>query len=119
MKEVKSESAKSGKSCELAEIRRTLAEIDKLRFAKGLSLAETGRLESASVDLRNREREIISAMGEEVAAKIKASSVSLEELVKSIKVRTKKISGLPKGLDKTSDVILEVIDILRRVGREL
>lgn len=104
---------------ELAELRRAFLEIENLRFASGISTKEKISLESASVNLRDIEREIISMLGEEIAREIKASSVSLEELTKRIKTRTDKFSKLPGALDKTTDIILEVIDIARRIGREL
>ncbi|MEN6619380.1 MAG: hypothetical protein ABFC28_07790 [Rikenellaceae bacterium] len=103
---------------ELGELRRALLEVEKLRFAMGVTAEESGRLESASVDLRIREREIIASMGEEFAAQIRASAISLTELSKRIKARTAKLSKLPKNLDKTSGVILEIIDIARRIERE-
>lgn len=104
---------------EFGELRRALEEVEKLRFARGVTAAEFGRLELASVGLRDKEREIIAALGEEIAGRIKASSLSLAELSKRIKARTAKLSKLPKSLDKISDVILEVIDIARRIEREL
>lgn len=104
---------------ELGEIRRALSEIEKLRFSKGVSNEEYTRLEYASVDLRDREREVIAKLGVEIASKIKASSLSLSELSKRIKARTAKLSKLPKSMDKISAVILEIIDIARRVEREL
>lgn len=103
---------------ELEELRRALDEIERLRFTKGVLEADLVRLESASVDLRERERMIIASVGEEIAAQIKASAVSLSDLSKRIKERTSKISRLPKSLDKISTVILEIIDIARRVDRE-
>lgn len=103
---------------ELGELRRALEEIEKLRFARGVSAAELVHLEKASVDLRDREREIISSMGEVLAAQIKASSISLSELSKRIKERNEKLSRLPKSLDKISGIILEIIDIARRTDRE-
>lgn len=106
-------------SGELGEIRRALEEVEKLRFAKGVTEDEYRRLESASVDLRSREREIIAALGVKIAGEIKASSLSLLELSKRIKTRTAELSGLPKTLDKISDILLEVIDIVRRVQKEL
>ncbi|MFA6334600.1 MAG: hypothetical protein WCX48_03475 [Bacteroidales bacterium] len=104
---------------ELAELRRALEEIEKLRFVAGISSEEAVRLESASVDLREREREIIASLGEEVAGQIKSSSISLEKLSKRIKTRNQKLSRFPKSMDKISEVILEIIDIAGRVGREL
>ena len=106
-------------SGELGEIRRALEEVEKLRFAKGVTEDEYGRLESASVDLRSREREIIAALGVKIAGEIKASSLSLLELSKRIKTRTAELSRLPKSLDKISAVILEVIEIVRRLQREM
>lgn len=104
---------------ELGELRRALVEVERLRFTKGISDVERLRLESASVELRERERVVIALAGEEIAAQIKASAVSLSELSKRIKARTTKLSGLPKSLDKISVVILEIIDIARRIDREI
>jgi len=104
---------------ELGELRRALEVVEKLRFARGVTAEEYVRLESASVDLRDREREIIAKLGAEIVAQIKASSLSLAELSKRIKTRTAKLSKLPKSLDKISTVILEIIDIARRIDKEL
>jgi isopropylmalate/homocitrate/citramalate synthase len=103
----------------LEEIRVALAEAEKLRFVKKLSAMEISRLEIASAKLREREREVIATLGIEIAENIKKSALSLEELSKRIKSRTTKLSKLPKSLDKISDVILEIIDLARRVAREL
>ncbi len=80
---------------------------------------EISRLEIASAKLREREREGISSLGLEIADKIMNSSLSLEELSKRIKSRTTRLSKLPKNLDKISDVILEIINLAKRVAREL
>ena len=104
---------------ELEELRRALEEVEKLRFAKGVTIEEYARLESASVNLRDKEREIISKLGAEIASQIMASSLSLSELSKRIKDRIAKLSKLPKSLDKISAVILEIIDIARRIEKEL
>ena len=106
-------------SDELGVIRRAFDEVEKLRFAKGVTEEEYKRLESASIDLRAREREIIASLGLVIAAEIKASSLSLLELSKRIKTRTADLSGLPKTLDKISGIILYVIDIARRLQREM
>ncbi len=103
----------------LEEIRVALAEAEKLRFVKKLSSMEISRLEIASAKLREREREVISSLGLEIADKIMNSSLSLEELSKRIKSRTTRLSKLPKNLDKISDVILEIINLAKRVAREL
>lgn len=107
------------KSGELGELRRALDMIENLRFSPDLSEVDVRRLEEASVELRNREREIVASIGSKLAGEIMASSVSMKELTERIKMRTEKLSKLPKGLDRFSEVILEIIDIARRVGREL
>jgi len=104
---------------ELGELRLALGEIERLRFTKVISDVERLRLETASVELRERERVVIALAGEEIAAQIKASAISLSDLSKRIKARTAKLSGLPKSLDKISVVILEIIDIARRIDREI
>jgi len=104
---------------ELGELRLALCEIERLRFTKGVSETDLARLERASTELRERERVVIAMTGEEIAAQIKASAVSLSDLSKRIKARTTKLSRLPKSLDKISLVILEIIDIARRIDREI
>ncbi len=110
---------RNGITEELGELRLALEEIERLRFTKGVSETDLARLESASADLRERERVVITKIGEEIASQIKASAISLSDLSKRIKARTAKLSRLPKSLDKISSVILEIIDIARRIDREI
>jgi uncharacterized protein involved in exopolysaccharide biosynthesis len=118
---------------QLAQIRKSLAEIEELRYKalknsvngiksgeqqfRDISLGQKShtpliQLELASVDLRKKERELVSKIGTEVASKIKAEGDSLETLAAKIRKRVEKMGRLPKQLDKLSKVILNIVTII-------
>ncbi|MCE5321641.1 MAG: hypothetical protein PHV09_08265 [Bacteroidales bacterium] len=118
---------------QLAQIRKSLAEIEELRY-KALKNSVNGiksgeqqfrdislgpktptplmQLELASVDLRRTERELVSKIGTDIASKIKADGDSLETLAAKIRKRVEKMGRLPKQLDKLSKVILNIVTII-------
>ncbi len=94
---------------ELALLRKALQLAEQKRFADNLSPDQKRELESASVAIREREREIIAQIGKEIADNIKESSESLEQLAKDIRNRTTGISSGAKQLNKLSKAILTVL----------
>lgn len=94
---------------ELALLRKALQFAEQKRFADNLSPDQKRELESASVAIREREREIIAQIGKEIADNIKESSESLEQLAKDIRNRTTGISSGAKQLNKLSKAILTVL----------
>ena len=118
---------------QLAQIRKSLAEIEEMRY-KALKNSVNGiksgeqqfrdinlgpktptplmQLELASVDLRRTERELVSKIGTDIASKIKADGDSLETLAAKIRKRIEKMGRLPKQLDKLSKVILNIVTII-------
>jgi len=118
---------------QLAQIRKSLAEIEDLRYktlknsVNGIKSGEQQfrdislghktptplmQLELASVDLRRTERELVSKIGTDIASKIKADGDSLETLAAKIRKRVEKLGRLPKQLDKLSTVILNIVTII-------
>ena len=118
---------------QLAQIRKSLAEIEEMRY-KALKNSVNGiksgeqqfrdinlgpktptplmQLELASVELRRTERELVTKIGTEIASKIKADGDSLETLAAKIRKRVEKMGRLPKQLDKLSKVILNIVTII-------
>jgi hypothetical protein len=99
---------------ELALLRKTIEEVELLRCksVKESRDVDTELLEKSSIELREREREIIKKTGESIASKIKADGESLEVLTKRLKARIERMGRLPKRLDKISKVILKISDVL-------
>ena len=95
-------------SRELLEIRKALEIAEEKRFAAGLTALQKKELEQASMVLRDRERELISQMGQEIAQSIKASGAQLEILAKNIRARTSKMSHTNKSLGKVKKALLLV-----------
>ena len=118
---------------QLAQIRKSLAEIEEMRY-KALKNSVNGiksgeqqfrdinlgpktptplmQLELASVELRRTERELVTKIGTDIASKIKADGDSLEPLAAKIRKRVEKMGRLPKQLDKLSKVILNIVTII-------
>lgn len=99
---------------ELAKIRKAIEDIELLRYgaSKEKRTVEVERLEYASLELKEKEREIIKSIGESIASKIKAEGESLGALSEKLKERVKRMGRLPKRLDKISKVILKISDII-------
>lgn len=91
---------------ELSEIRKALFVAEDKRFAAGLTQLKKKELEQASIVLRDRERELISRIGNEIALSIKVSGEQLEKLSKDIRTRTKKMSSTTHSLEKVKKAIL-------------
>lgn len=95
---------------ELNLLRKALEKAEEARFAKGLDDAQREELEKASVILRVKERELINKIGVEIAAQIKESSESLEELVKAIRQRSAGLSKTAKKTDAVTKALEKVIE---------
>lgn len=92
-------------SHELSEIRKALEIADEKRLAPGLTTLQKKELEQASIVLRNREREIISKIGKDIAESIKNSSAQLEILAKNIRARTQKMSKTTQSLNQVKKAL--------------
>lgn len=108
---------------QLAQLRKSLAEIEELRYKsiKGNhNLIKAGpaipqstlQLELAAVELRRAERALITKLGTDVASKIKAHGETLEALATKIRMRVEKMGRLPKRLDAISKAILNIITLI-------
>ncbi len=95
---------------ELNLLRRALEKAEEARFEKGLDDAQREELEKASVILRVKERELINKIGVEIAAQIKESSDSLEELAKAIRQRSAGLSNTAKKTDAVTKALEKVIE---------
>lgn len=103
---------------ELNLLRRALEKAEEARFEKGLDDAQREELEKASVILRVKERELINKIGVEIAAQIKESSDSLEELAKAIRQRSAGLSNTAKKTDavtKALEKVIEAVFLLKRL----
>lgn len=114
----KGDSGKGDSGKELNLLRRALEEAERARFEKGLDEAQREELERASVVLRVRERALINEIGVEIAAQIKESGESLEELAKSIRHRSARMSRTAKNTDavtKALEKVVEAVILLKRL----
>ncbi len=114
----KGDSGKGDSGKELNLLRRALEEAERARFEKGLNEAQREELERASVVLRVRERALINEIGVEIAAQIKESGESLEELAKSIRHRSARMSRTAKNTDavtKALEKVVEAVVLLKRL----
>ena len=110
--------AKKGVTCtvaaELAKIRKSIEEVEKLRISavKRGREEDVLRLEEASAALIKKEREVVKRVGEEAASKIKSDGESLKVLSEKLKARVKRMGRLPKRLDTISKIILKISDLI-------
>ena len=110
---------KSDQAVKLTEIYTALSEVEKLRFSDNLSKSERDELERAAVTLKREEQRLIKNINEEIVAQIKQSSLSLDELAKSVRARSTKLSKTAKGIDKATKAILVVVDVIERVKKQI
>lgn len=118
---------------QLAQLRKSLADIEELRYKSiksNLNCTKSGddfvnkkndnpgkqqsllQLEQAAIELRRAERALITKLGTNIASKIKADGESLEALASKIRKRVEKMGRLPKRLDAISKVILNIITLI-------
>ncbi|EKD31756.1 MAG: hypothetical protein ACD_77C00257G0008 [uncultured bacterium] len=108
---------------QLAQLRKSLDEIEELRYKSIKSKLNftksnpamqqsTLQLEQAAVELRRAERALITKLGTDIASKIKADGESLEALASKIRKRVEKMGRLPKRLDAISKAILNIITLI-------
>lgn len=97
-------------SSELAKIRMLLSEAEAARL-KAIEKKQLRSLEEASLLLREKERELIGRMGEEIAKRIESDSRSLNELASQIRSRIENSGKVPKRLDKITKIILKIAEI--------
>lgn len=101
-------------AAELANIRKSIEEVEKLRISAVKRGREEDilRLEEASAELVKKERVIVKRVGEEAALKIKSDGESLKVLSEKLKARVKRMGRLPKRLDTISKIILKISDLI-------
>ena len=101
-------------AAELANIRKSIEEVEKLRISavKGGREEDILRLEEVSTELIKKERAVVKRVGEEAASKIKSDGESLKALSEKLKVRVKRMGRLPKRLDTISKIILKISDLI-------
>lgn len=93
-------------AAQLSEIREALAVVEKNRFLIASNTNEKVELEEASIVLRNRERELISLIGKEIAESIKSTSSQLKALSKKIRTQTLKMSTTTQSIKKIKNALL-------------
>ncbi len=97
---------------ELADIRKALEIAEEARFSSSsLTTKQNKELEQASLVLRDRERELISIIGKEIAQSIKGYGTQLDTLSKTIRERTKKMSKTTQSLNKVKKALLMVSNL--------
>lgn len=92
----------------LSEISNALKVVDEKRFSSTLTLTQKRELEQASTVLRDRERELLAQIGQEIAQSIKTMGSQLTILSKDIRAKTKKMSRTTQSLSKVKKALLLV-----------
>ncbi|MDD3990302.1 MAG: hypothetical protein PHP30_09450 [Bacteroidales bacterium] len=98
------------KDKELAQLRKLLKETELLRFQTE-DKTKIQALETASVELRDRERLLIKEMGDLMSESIEIGGKTLNELATRIRKKIEKMGRLPKKMDKISKIILQLSEI--------
>ncbi|MDD2584344.1 MAG: hypothetical protein WCR61_05220 [Bacteroidales bacterium] len=93
---------------QLSEISNALKIVEEKRFSSTLSPAQKRELEQASTVLRDRERELLAQIGQEIAQSIKTMGSQLTLLSKKIRAKTKKMSYTTQSLNKVKKALLLV-----------
>ena len=101
---------------DLKQIREALIVAEKLRFdSTNLSKEQLSELERASLELRRREREIISIMQDNVVKAVKESSKDIENVIKLMRNRAIKMSKSAKSAEK----VKKAIDTISGIASQL
>lgn len=101
----------------LKEVRKAIADADKLRTDVELAKESRLEMERMAVGLRKLERELISGMQDDINERLEAAVSGLKELSAEIRTKASKMDGPAKTLKhlkdffKTIDVILKTFTI--------
>ena len=98
----------TGYAAELGSLRKEQQRVDSLRIEPGITDEQRRSLEEESLLLRRRERELVAAIGKEVAAAIEASAGALKELSGRIKATSARMGRNTARLDKAGKVAAAV-----------
>lgn len=93
---------------QLSEISNALKVVEEKRFSTLLTPIQKRELEQASTVLRDRERELLAQIGEEIAQSIKTMGSQLTILSKEIRAKTKKMSHTTQSLKNVKKALLLV-----------
>ncbi len=98
----------TGYAIELGSLRKEQQRVDKQRLEPGITEEQRRFLEEESLLLRRRERELVAAIGKEVAAAIEASAGALKELSGRIKATSARMGRNTARLDKAGKLAVAV-----------
>ena len=100
--------ATAGYAAELGKLGKEQQRVDRQRLEPGITEEQRRSLEEESLLLRQRERELVAAIGKEVAAAIEASTGALKELSGRIKATSARMGSNTARLDKAGKVAVAV-----------
>ncbi len=102
----------------LKQIREALILAEKLRLdSKDISQDQREKLELASIELRNQEREIIISMQDNVVKAVKESVKDLENVIKLMRKRALRMSRSAKSVNKIKEAINTISEIASQIQK--
>jgi|GEM_PF-3651064 len=104
-----SNSSSKDNSDTLEGIRLLIESADCLRFNSKITRDERLEIEKLVLDLRQKERLILSESNKEISRIVKISSLPLEELSKRIRDKSAKLSVLAKETERINQIIKNLI----------
>lgn len=104
-----SNSSSKGNADTLEGIRLLIESADCLRFNSKITRDERSEIEHLILDLRQKERLILSESNKEISRIVKISSLPLEELSKRIRDKSAKLSVLAKETERINQIIKNLI----------
>ena len=101
----------------LADIRKSIADVDAKRALKRLTEEQREALEMTSVGLREAERIAIAKKQKKALAEMEDLTADVNKLSKEIRERMKKMNAFPKGVVKVEAVLSAAVKLLIAAAR--
>ena len=101
----------------LADIRKSIADVDAKRAMKRLTEEQREALEMTAVGLREAERIAIAKKQKKALAEMEDLTADVNKLSKEIRERMKKMNAFPKGVVKVEAVLSAAVKLLIAAAR--
>lgn len=101
----------------LADIRKSIADVDAKRALKRLTEEQREALEMTAVGLREAERIAIAKTQKKALAEMEDLTADVNKLSKEIRERMKKMNAFPKGVAKVEAVLSAAVKLLIAAAR--
>lgn len=100
----------------LAEIRKSIQQIDARRADRTISEDQRSLLEESALLLRDTERYAIQTLTKKISSDLKEQVEPIRERSREIRERITKMSKVPKALDAIEQVIALIVPVLRQIA---